>query len=53
MDWDAEVFLAKLRAGGFDGSLNEELGRLSPEQLQAVEDLIKRKNQEAGSSEDP
>jgi hypothetical protein len=36
MEWDAVAFLKQLRAGDFDDRLNEELQRLSPEQLQIV-----------------
>jgi hypothetical protein len=51
MDWDAEAFLKKLKAGEFDGSLHDELLRLSPEQVQELEQFLQRKNPEAWESE--
>jgi hypothetical protein len=50
MDWDAEAFLKKLKAGEFDGSLNDELLRLSPDQIQELEQFLQRKNLEAWES---
>ena len=46
MDWDVTDFLNKLKAGEFEGGLLEELSRLSPEQLRALEELLKRTDQE-------
>ena len=51
MDWDAEAFLKKLKAGEFDGSLNDELLRLSPDQIQELEQFLERKNLDAWESE--
>jgi hypothetical protein len=51
MDWDADAFLKQLKAGEFDGRLNEVLQRLSPEQLQTVEHLLEREKRQPSASE--
>jgi hypothetical protein len=51
MDWDADAFLKKLKAGEFDGRLNEELQRLSPEQFQTIEHLLELEKEQAMASE--
>jgi hypothetical protein len=51
MEWDAVAFLKQLRAGDFDGRLNEELQRLSPGQLQIVEHVLERDQRRASASE--
>jgi hypothetical protein len=50
MKWDAEDFLKKLKAGGFDGNLYDEVLRLSPEQLRAVEQLLQPEPQDRAVS---
>lgn len=51
MDWDADAFLKHLKAGEFDGRLNEVLQRLSPEQLQTVEHLLEREKRQPSAPE--
>lgn len=41
MEWDAQQFLERLKAGKFDGHLHDELGTLTPEQVEAVVRLLK------------
>jgi len=51
MDWNAEAFLKKLKAGEFDSNLNDGLLRLSPDQIQELEQFLQRKNLGAWESE--
>jgi uncharacterized protein (DUF433 family) len=45
--WDPEEFLKKLAAGEFDNRVNDELGRLSQDQLQAILQVLdERKRKE-------
>ncbi len=46
--WDPEVFLKKLAAGEFDNRVNDELGRLSQDQLQAILQLLDNQKKNDG-----
>jgi hypothetical protein len=41
--FNAVEYVAKLQQGAFDGHVNDELGKLSPDQLQAVALLLARR----------
>jgi hypothetical protein len=54
--FSAEAFLRDLNAGRFDGRLREELGKLTPQQLQEVSRLmashINKKHNTEGTDRD-
>jgi len=47
--WDAEVFAKKLAAGEFRGLINEELEKLSEEQLRQLLQILGEKRSELHS----
>jgi hypothetical protein len=48
--WDPEEFLKKLTAGEFDSRVNDELGRLSQDQLQAILQVLDNRKQQGNDS---
>ena len=39
-DWDARLFVERLRGGAFNGRILETLGALSSDQLHEVDDVL-------------